>query len=125
MTMSREKLLANLHQLHKERRNLLKRLTRPHVLAIGTVSLVRRKCGNPTCHCTVGPGHPQTLFLYKDSKETRRRCKLVRREDEAWMTRAGERYREFRRDLKQLRALDHKEKQIFMALAQERAVWYE
>ena len=125
MRMSRTKLLHSLRQLHQERRRLLRRLTREHPLAIGTVSVVRRKCGNPNCHCTTGLGHPQTLFLFKDRTENRRRCKLVRRADEPWLLQAGERYREFREDLKQLRAIDQEEKQILMALAEARAIRYE
>jgi hypothetical protein len=68
---------------------------------------------------------PQTLFLFNDEKEGRRKCKLVRRADEAWMLRAGECYREFREDLKQLRAIDLEEKRILMALAEVRAIRYE
>ena len=122
MTMSRTKLLASLRQLHQKRRRLIHRLKREHELAIGTVSVVNRKCGNSRCHCANGPGHPQTLFLFK---EGRRRCKLVRRADEAWMLRAGKRYREFREDMKQLRAIDLEEKRILMALAEVRAIRYE
>jgi hypothetical protein len=125
MKMSRTKLLACLHQLHQERHRLVRRLKQEHELAIGTVSVVNRKCGNPRCHCVEGPGHPQTLFLFKDAKEDRRRCKLVRRADEPRMLRAGERYREFREDLKQLRAIDLEEKRILMALAEARAIRYE
>ena len=124
MGKSRIKLLASLHLLHQERRHLIRRLKREHELAIGTVSMVSRKCGNPSCHCAEGPGHPQTLFLFKDEKTGRRRCKLIRRADEANMQRAGERYREFREDMKRLRAIDFKEKQILMALAEERAIHY-
>jgi hypothetical protein len=124
--MSRtKKWLASLRQLHQERRRLIRRLTREHELAIGTVSVVNRKCGNPNCHCVEGSGHPQTLFLFKDDKEGRRRCKLVRRADESWMLQAGERYREFRQDLKQLRAIDLEEKRILVALAEVRAIHYE
>lgn len=125
MTMSRTKLLASLHQLHQKRRRLIRRLKREHKLAIGTVSMVNRKCGNLRCHCVDGIGHPQTLFLFKDEKEGRRRCKLVRRADEARMLRAGERYREFREDMKLLRAIDLEEKRILMALAEVRAIRYE
>lgn len=92
---------------------------------MGTVSVIQRKCGNPTCRCAQGPGHSQTLFLFQDKKEDRRRCKLVRRADEARMIRAGGRYREFRQDLKQLRALDREEKRILAALAEGRAIRYE
>ena len=125
MKKSRTKLLASLNQLHQERRRLIRRLKGEHKLAIGSVSVVNRKCGNPNCHCVEGPGHPQTLFLLKDQKTGRRRCKLVRRADEARMLRAGERYREFRTDLKQLRAIDLAEKRILMALAEVRAIRYE
>jgi len=125
MEMSRTKLLVSLRRLHRERRRLTRRLIRERELAIGTVSVVNRKCGNPNCHCVEGPGHPQTLFLFKDDEQGRRRCKLVRRADESRMLRAGERYREFREDLKRLRAIDLDEKRILMALAEVMAIRYE
>jgi len=125
MKMSRAKWLAALRQLHQERRRRLRRLTRDHALAIGTVARVHRKCGHPRCHCRTGLGHPQTLFLFKDPRVGRRRCKLVRRADEARLQQAGERYREFRADLQRLRAIDREEKRILMALAEGRAIDYE
>ena len=125
MKKSRTKSLAALQQLHQERRRLVDRLKREREFAIGTVSVVNRKCGNPNCHCAQGPGHPQTLFLFKDQKAGRRKCKLVRRADEARMLRAGEHYREFRDGMKRLRAIDLEEKRILMAFAEERAVHYE
>jgi len=51
MMMSRKKLLAVLGELRQERRRRLRRLTRDHELAVGSVSVVARKCGNPTCRC--------------------------------------------------------------------------
>ena len=125
MSKSRPRLVASLRQLQQERQRLLRRLTRNHELAVGSVAAVHRQCGNPTCHCSEGPGHPQTLFLFTDKKEGRRRCKLVRRADEARMLRAGQRYREYRQDLKQIRAIDRREKQILMALMEARAIRYE
>jgi hypothetical protein len=113
MKKSRTKLFAALHQLHQERRRLVHRLKREREFAIGTVSVVNRKCGNPNCRCVEGPGHPQTLFLFKDEKTGRRKCKLVRRADEV------------RDDMKKLRAIDLEEKRILMALAEERAIHYE
>lgn len=86
--------------------------------------MVARKCGHPTCQCARGQGHPQTLFLFKDEHGSRR-CKLVRRADEPRLLRAGDRYREFREDLKQLRAIDRREKEILMALRELRALHYE
>lgn len=124
MAMSRKKLLAALRELQQERRRRLRRLTRDHELAVGSVSVVARKCGNPTCGCASGPGHLQTLFLFSD-QDGRRRCKLVRRADEPRLHKAGERYRAFREDLKQLRAIDRREKEILMALRDQRAIRYE
>lgn len=122
--MSRRKLLDSLRQLQQQRRRLLQRLTREHELALGSVSVVTRKCGNPRCHCASGPGHAQVLFLFNDD-QGQRRCKLVRRADEARLLRAGERYREFREDLQRLRAIDQREKQILVAVRDLRALRYQ
>lgn len=124
MAESRTKLLASLRDLHAERGRLLRRLMRGEELAVGTVSVVLRKCGNPRCHCAQGDGHPQTLFLFTD-EGGQRRCKLIRRADEARLQSAGERYRLFREDVKRLRAIDRREKQMLMALRDERALRYE
>ena len=50
---------------------------------------------------------------------------MVRRADEARMLKAGDRYRQFRDDMKRLRAIDSEEKLILMALARGRAIQYE
>jgi hypothetical protein len=121
--MSIQKLLESLRLLQKERKKLLQRLTRDHELATGTVSVVNRKCGSPNCHCAQGQGHPQMLFLFND-KKGKRRCKLVRKADEGRMQKAGECYRQFRLDLRKLRAIDKKEKQIIMAIKEKRAITY-
>lgn len=122
--MSRKKLLDSLRQLQQQRRSTLRRLTKQEDLAVGTVSVVKRKCGNPKCRCARGLAHPQTLFLFMDKEESRRRCKLVRRSDEDRIHRAGERYRQFRKDLRQLRAIDQREKQVLMALMEARTIRY-
>jgi len=92
-------------------------------LAIGTVSVVRRKCGKSGCHCAEGAAHPQTLFLFK-GKDGRRHCKLVRRQDEERLLRAGRSYREFRDALRQLRAVNQREERILVALMKLRALQY-
>lgn len=40
------------------------------------------------------------------------------------MLRAGQHYRQFREDMKRLRAIDREEKQILMALKEVRAIHY-
>jgi len=125
--MSRTKLLASLDQLQRERRRLLLRLTRRDELAVGTVSVISRKCGNPTCHCARRSDvtrHPQVLFLFVDDTG-QRRCKFIRRADEEQILRAKERYGEFKEDLRRLDAINQREKQILIAIREDRALHYE
>ncbi len=122
--MSSADLLDRLRKLQRERSRILRRLLEEHELAIGSVSVVRRKCGSPGCHCATGEGHQQTLFLFS-GEDGKRRCKLVRRADEKRMQCAGDAYRQFRDGLKQLRALDREEKQILMAIMEVRSISYE
>ncbi len=122
--MSSIRLLAALKKLHEERRRLLRRLTAQGELAIGTVSMVNRKCGNPTCHCADGDGHPQVQFLFKDD-DGRRRCKFVRKADEQRLLRAGERYVAFRTDLRRLNDINSREREILMSLRDLRGIRYE
>lgn len=124
MPTSIPKLLVVLQQLRHERRRLLGRLTAKHELAVGTVSPVARKCGKPACHCADGSGHPQVQFLFTDD-EGRRRCKLVRKADEKWVLQAGDRYKEFRIDLRQLADINSREREILMSLRDLRAIRYE
>ncbi len=124
MAQSSTRLHASLHRLHDERRRLLRLLQRGEELAIGTVSVVRRKCGKSGCHCAQGLGHPQTLFLFKGD-DGRRHCKLVRRQDEDRLLQAGQFYREFRHALRRLRAINQREERILVALMNRRALHYE
>ena len=114
---------SEMSSLQRERRRLIRFLTSPHELAVGSVARVRRKCGNPRCNCLSGQGHPQTIFLFKDD-QGRRRCKLIRRADEARMHKAGDRYRKWRKALNQLRAIENRQRQILLAEIKERAIFY-
>jgi len=115
---------SEMSRLERERRRLIRLLTSPHELAVGSVARVRRKCGNPRCRCLSGQGHPQTIFLFKDD-QGRRRCKLIRRADETRMHKAGDRYRKWRKALIRLRAIEKRQRQILLAEIKERAVFYE
>lgn len=125
MVESIEMLRKSLEPLEQERKLIVRRLTKEHELAVGTVSEVYRKCGNRRCHCVNGPGHRQILFLFKDEDDDRRRCKLVRRADEERLLKAGEAYRRFRGDLQRLRAIEKEEIEILMAILNARAIHYE
>jgi len=122
--MSIAKLKKKLQQLEVTRKDLMKGLMVDEDLAVGTVSTVRRKCGKPNCHCAEGEGHLQTLFLYKD-EDGKRRCKLVRNENCEEMIAAGENYRKFRSNLRELRALDKEVYAVLSEIMIARAVSYE
>lgn len=124
MRKSRKNLLADLGALRREQGRLIRLLSGSQELAVGTVAMVRRKCGSPRCRCATGEGHPQLLFLFTD-KHGRRRCKLIRRADEKKLLRAGERYRNWREAFKQLRANEKRQKQILLALREDRSIHYE
>lgn len=117
-------LSSEMSRLQRERSRLIRLLVSSRDMAVGTVARVRRKCGNPRCGCRGGQGHPQTIFLYKDD-QGRRRCKLVRRADEARMEKAGDRYRKWRKALTRLRAIENRERRILLAEIKKRAISYE
>lgn len=121
--MSRTKLLDSLRQLQKERKKVIKRLIYDKEVAVGSVAVVRRKCGKPNCHCVAGPGHPQTLFLFRD--DGRRRCKLIRQNDSKRLLIAGGRYRKFRNGLRELRTINKRENEILVAITALKAINYE
>ena len=121
---SSARIRSDLRRTHEGKRRFLRLLGQTHELAIGTVSIVQRKCGKAGCHCAEGAGHPQMLFLFNDDTGTRR-CKLVRREDEKRLLRAARRYREVRAALRQLRAINKREEQILVALVDTRGLKYE
>lgn len=121
---SSARIRSDLRRIHEGKRRFLRLLGQTHELAIGTVSIVQRKCGKAGCHCAEGAGHPQMLFLFNDDTGTRR-CKLIRRQDEKRLLRAARRYREVRAALRQLRAIHKREEQILVALVGTRGLTYE
>ena len=123
VTKSSSRHRTTLRQLHQARVRLLRLLGQVEELAIGTVSVVRRKCGKSGCHCAQDAGHPQTLFLYRGA-DGRRHCKLVRRRDEERLLRASRRYRAVRVAFRELRAINQREERILVAQMKVRALKY-
>ncbi len=124
MSQSNTELRASLQQLRLQRSLLLRRLMRVEALAIGSVSVVQRKCGKPNCRCAEGGGHKQTLFLFRGG-DGRRHCKLIRQADTDRLLSAGKRYGEFQAALRELRAINEREQQLLETLMQQHAVHYE
>lgn len=123
MSKSSTSLARKIKALDSQRRALLGKLTRGQPIIVGNVYDVMRRCGNPSCHCAAKPGHRQTLLIYVH--HGKRRCKFVRQADAEWVKRAWERYRECKKALRELRALQKRELQVLRAQIQARRVSYE
>lgn len=121
--MSIASFRKKLSDLSQARRKLLSKLTSSAELAVGTVSVVERKCGKLTCHCATGDRHPQVTFVFTD-RDGIRRCKLIRRADEERVMEAYARYQEFKDALRKLRAINMEEKQILLAVRDYRSLTY-
>jgi len=124
MAKSIRKLVDLVHDLESRRDEMIEFMLGEREYAIGSVSVVRRKCGKANCHCADGQGHPQTLYLFKGTDD-RRVCKLVRNDDADYMTEVGENYRAFRARLRELRATQKLVEQNLLAILQRRAVTYD
>ena len=123
MSRSTEKIIENILELERIQKRLMRFLLRERQYAIGSVSVVHRKCGKPTCHCATNKGHEQTLFLFKDRKG-KRICKLVRIKDQEYMQEIGDNYREFKLKLRELRATQNKIEEKLMALLRRQSISY-
>lgn len=114
---------SSLNTLQAQRRTLLRQMARVEPILMGNVYDVMRRCGNPSCHCAAKPGHRQTLWIF--TEKGRRRCKFVRRQDAEWVKRAWQRYRDCRRALREIRALNQRELALLRVQIRDRRVHYE
>jgi hypothetical protein len=116
-------VLPLLRALEKRRWTILKNLTHPQRLLIGTVYDVLRRCGNPSCACAKTPTHLQTLFM--SVHQGKRRCQFIRQEDLPWVREASNHYKEFRQALREIRALNRKELTLLGVQMKRKATSYE
>ncbi len=78
----------------------------------GTLSEVKRKCGNPNCHCAAqGQGHAVWTLLTKHNGK--RRCQVVRKADVETVGAKVQRYQQLRDALRQLKDIDAKRHSLF------------
>lgn len=92
-------------------------------LSIGTVAIVKRRCGNTFCHCAKAPAHEQTIFVFTD-QQGKRRCQHVRRQDEKRLGKGYQNYQEFKKALRELKHLNAEELELLRAYAKSRALVY-
>jgi hypothetical protein len=105
-TKSRGRVVRHLREVESRRAAVVDELAQTDALIIGSLSVVQRRCGKPSCHCAERPGHPQAILM--SVEDGRRRCQLIRKADLDTVRQAVERYRSFRAGLRLLSTLDSK-----------------
>jgi len=117
------KITRKLHALETQRARLIRALTRDEPLLVGSLSLVDRTCGKPTCHCATKPGHP--VLTLATRRDARRRCQVVRLDDVNEVRRRVVAYKNFKQVLGELAAIEQDEKALLRGLLEGRNVTYE
>lgn len=93
-------------------------------LIAGTLSLVKRTCGNPNCRCaTRGQGHAAWTLLTKH--EGKRRCQVVRKADVEAVAEKIRRYRQLKEALRTLKELDKNKYRLLKEVIEARNETYE
>jgi hypothetical protein len=122
----RKKILKTTHKLHAleaRRARLIRALTRTVPLLVGSLSLVQRTCGKPTCHCATKPGH--AVWTLATTRDGRRRCQVIRIDDVEQARERVTAYKSYRQRLGELQAIEYEEKEILRGLMENRNVPYE
>jgi len=117
------KATRKLQALEAQRSRLIRALTRAEPLLVGSLSLVNRTCGKPTCHCATKPGH--AVWTLATTRDGRRRCQVVRLDDVEAVRERVAAYKAFKRRLGELGAIEKNEKEILRGLMKRRNVSYE
>jgi hypothetical protein len=120
MRKSTGKTPGSLEDLWRRREELLRILLADEPVLMGSVYDTLRRCGNPTCRCADRPTHRQTLLVF--TRKGQRRCRFVRQAEVALFREAADRYRAWRRALKEFLTLQNRERAILRVQIQKRAM---
>jgi len=124
--MPRNRNLARIRRLRslaQRSAHLLDALCDDEPFLVGSVSLVKRTCGKPTCHCATTPGHE--AWVLATTRDARRRCQVVRQDDVEEVRRRVARYTSFRKALRELNAIQQELKTVLRGLMEGRNLPYE
>jgi hypothetical protein len=110
-------------RLERERARLVAALIASEPLTAASLSLVKRTCGRPTCHCAKVPSH-QAWVLKTQVKGTQR-CQVVRQADIDEVRARVARYKDLRARLKRLEAIGKEEIALLRGLVKQRHVPYD
>ena len=115
--------LRRIRRLEDQRARLLRRLLVADPLLCASLSLVKRTCGKPNCHCATEPAHEAWVLATSDRGQ--RRCQVVRQDDIDDVRRRLEVYKDYREGLRALEATQKEEKRLLRGLMEKRHVPYE
>jgi hypothetical protein len=124
--MPRNQNLATIRKLRvreQRRARLLEALCDEEPFLVGSLSLVQRTCGKPTCHCATTPAHP--AWVLATTRDARRRCQVVRLADVEDVRRRVELYKSFRKALRDLDAIDREQRALLRGLMEGRNLPYD
>jgi hypothetical protein len=116
-------ILRRIRRLERRRAGTLRRLLLDAPLLRASLSLVKRTCGKPSCHCATQPGHD--VWVLTTSQGGRRRCQVVRQDDVDTVRQLLSTYQEYREGLRALDATHTEEKLLLRGLMEKRNVPYE
>ena len=112
-----------IRKLERERGRLLQILLRSALLLKGSLSLVKRRCGKPSCHCNTEPAHPTWVLC--TTTEGQRRCQVVRKADVDEVRQRVEVYKRFRDAIRRLKTTEEQQKRLLRGLMDKRNAPYE
>jgi hypothetical protein len=115
--------IRNLRSLEERRARLLDTLCDDEPLLVGSLSLVKRTCGKPTCHCATTPAHD--AWVLATTRDARRRCQVVRLADVEDVRRRVDLYRSFKKALRGLDAIGREQTTLLRGLMEGRNVPYD
>lgn len=97
--------------------------TRP--IIIGTLSLVKRRCGSPRCRCARGEGEGHATWTLLTKYQGKRRCQVVKKKDLEKVRRRVERYQALKEAIRQLKATDSEIYRTLRSVLEQRNEIYE
>lgn len=115
--------IRNLRSLEERRARLLDTLCDDEPLLVGSLSLVKRTCGKPTCHCATTPAHE--TWVLATTLDAHRRCQVVRQADVDDVHRRVAIYKAFRKALRDLDAIERQQRSLLRGLMEGRNVPYD
>jgi len=115
--------IRKLRLLEQRRARLIEALCDDEPFLVGSLSLVQRTCGKPTCHCATTPAHP--AWVLATTRDARRRCQVVRLADVEDVRRWVALYRSFKQALRDLEAIDREQRALLRGLMEGRNVPYD